>query len=433
MIVLLIGYMWIFIHRPFEIWHSLRIITSERIYILVCAVLWLFFHKKSTIRNINIHAIISITVAILISDYMTNTTELMNGTVEEWLKILFFLILLITSVRSEMELKVILTSFSVIFFVYMLHSYYEFKFCGRVVYSMGIPRLCGIGATLNDPNSFGASIVYYLPVLVPLWMLVRGVPAIPIRLFCIGSFCLSVICISDTGSRGSFIGLISYVILAAAFSKNRWKILTVAVVVFPILWASMDQRIQDRYLTIIDPSRQSASAKASTEGRIGGFKWGMALFQNSPIYGVGPGKSADYIPSGLQTHNFLGQVAGELGGIGLVTYGFLCFCITINYLFSRFYWKILSKHCPNADSYPFQVSQAVFIAMILLLILGLGSHNAYRYTWVWYAVFQSMAVVALKKKTEDVISEQIKSNMTASTPAHVQEQIDSDIPVPQPV
>jgi len=65
--------------------------------------------------------------------------------------------------------------------------------------------------------------------------------------------------------------------------------------------------------------------------------------------------------------------------------------------------------------------------------LGLGSHNAYRYTWVWYAVFQSMAVVALKKKTEDVISEQIKSNMTASTPAHVQEQIDSDIPVPQPV
>jgi hypothetical protein len=41
--------------------------------------------------------------------------------------------------------------------------------------------------------------------------------------------------------------------------------------------------------------------------------------------------------------------------------------------------------------------------MILLLLLGLGSHNAFRYTWVWYAMFQGMAVMGLKKQTDDLI------------------------------
>ena len=415
MILLLLGYMWLYVHRPFEIWYRLGDIALERTYILTCAVLWLFLHKKSCIRNINVLGVFAVTAAILVSNFMATTKIETNLAVEEWLKIIFFTILLMTSIREEMELRVLLLGFTAIIFVYMLHSYYEFKFCGRHVYRMGIARLIGIDEAMSDPNSFGASIVYYLPVLVPVWMTMRGILAIPLRLFVVVSLILAVICITETGSRGAFIGFLLFVALTTAFSKNRWKILLAAVILLPIIWVNMDQRLQNRYLSIIDSSKESADAKVSAEGRVQGFKEGIELFRQSPIYGIGPGNTQYVSRSKIQTHNFVGQVAGELGGLGLAAYAFLCFCLTINYFYSRYYWKILTARCPDADPYLFQVSQAIFIAMLLLLVMGLGSHNAYRYTWVWYAMFQSMGVVALKKKTDDAIREQSHNNRVVDT------------------
>ena len=433
MILLLIGYMWLFIHRPFEIWLWLGDLNIERVFILTSAVLWLLFHQKSIVRNINVLGICAVAIAILISDLMTNTSDKTNVAVEEWLKILFFAILLLTSIRQDQELKVLLTGFSVVFFIYMLHSYYEFKFCDRFVYRMGIPRLCGMGITMSDPNSYGASIVYFLPVLVPLWMVMRGMPAILIRLFAIAAFCLAVMSIMDTGSRGAFIGLLAYVFFAAAFSKNRWKILAAALVFLPIIWVNMDQRMQNRYLTIIDPSRGPANAQESAEGRLKGLETGLELLQRYPLFGCGPGNAAIVSGSGFQTHNFLGQVAGELGSLGLLAYAFLCCCITINYLYSRFCWKILQAHSPNTDPYLFLVSQAVFISLLLLLLMGLGGHNAFRYTWVWYAAFQGMAVVALKKKTDDAIRNRAESSLPDVEQVDISRQVTLDRPVPQPI
>ena len=429
MILLLLGYMWLYIHRPFEIWPRLGNIALERVYIITCAVLWVFLHKKSCIRNINVLGVFIVTAAILVSDFMTNTSDLTNPIIEEWLKIIFFTILLMTSVREEMELKTLLVGFSVIFFVYMLHSFYEFKFCGRHVYRMGIPRLTGIGISMSDPNSFGASIVYFLPILVPLWMTMKGILAIPLRLFGIAALALAVICITYTGSRAAFVGFLVYIVLAVAFSKNRWKILFSSAVIFPIIWVNMDQRLQNRYLTLVDPTKGPTNAQVSVEGRFEGFRTGIALFKKSPLYGFGPGSAQNYTATGLQTHNFIGQVAGELGGIGLLSYAFLCFCITLNYIYSRFYWKILTTRCPTADPYLFLVSQAIFIAMILLLVMGLGSHNAFRYTWVWYAMFQSMAVVALKKKTDDFIREQKENHDDDTQVDHISEQTPMNHPV----
>jgi hypothetical protein len=432
MIFLLLGYMWLYIHRPYEIWFWLGDLYLERVYILTCAVLWFFFHNKNVVRNINVLGIFGVAAAILISDFMTNTTGKVNPVVEDWLKTLFFVILLLTSIRQERELKVLLTGFTIIFFVFMLHSYYEFKVNGHFVFRMGIPRIIGVGISMSDPNTFGASIVYFLPVLVPLWMMMRGIISIPIRLFVLASFCLAVICVLDTGSRGAFIGLVGYVGLAAVFSKNRWKILVVAIVTFPIIWGTMDERMQNRYLTLIDPSRGPANAQESAEGRLRGLQDGLRLFRKSPMYGVGPGNAKYETGTGFQTHNFLGQVAGEMGSVGLLAYAFLCCCITINYGYSLFYWKILKARAPTADPYLYLVSQAVFITLILLLLMGVGGHNAFRYTWIWYAAFQSMAVVALKKKVDDAIREQSENSLADAGQADASRQTGIDRPVPQP-
>ena len=197
------------------------------------------------------------------------------------------------------------------------------------------------------------------------------------------------------------IGLVAYVMLTAAFSKQRLKILAVSLAIAPVLWVSMDERMQNRYLTIIDPSKGPANAQASAEGRWEGLKTGLMLFQKSPIYGVGPGQSQYYTLTQLQTHNFLGQVAGELGGAGLLAFAFLSTCIFINYLVSRFLLRIYQRIDANGEDYLHLVSLSVFIALILLLLLGFGSHNAFRYTWIWFAAFQGFAIESLYKKTSD--------------------------------
>ena len=403
MIALLLGYMWLFIHRPFEVWAWMGAIRLERVYMITCLIFWFFLHEKSVVRNRNVLAILGICAAILFSDLMTNDTGKTNIAVEEWMKMLVYALLILVSVRGEKEFKILMTGFSVIFFFYMLHSYYEFKFNGRHVFRMGIPRLCGIGETMSDPNSFGASVVYSLPLLVPLWLLFRGKLAILSRTFCVLYMALAVICILDTGSRAAMIGMLAFVMMTVVFSKHRVKIMLVFVFFAPIMWLNMDARMQNRYLTIIDPSKGPANAQESAEGRVEGLKTGLMLFQKSPIYGVGPGQSQNYTMTKLQTHNFLGQVLGELGAVGLAAFIFLCITISLNYLTSRFLFKIHSRLDANADDYLLSVSHATFVAMILLLLLGLGSHNGYRYTWIWFAAFQGFAVEALRKRASDAV------------------------------
>ena len=407
MILLLLGYMWLFVHRPFEIWPWLTLFRIELVYFIGCSVFWLLMHQKNVLKNINIMAIMGIFASILISEVMTNNTGELSVTTEEWLKVLLFAFLLMTSLRDEKELKIIVVGFAVIFFIYMLHSYYEFR-CGRHEYRMGIVRMVAVNETMSDPNSFGYSIVFSLPLLTPLWSLTKQKKLLIVtRLFIVAYLVLAVICIRATGSRASMIGLLSYLLIAMMVSKYRLKILVLATLFAPILWFSLDTAMQNRYLTIIDPSRGPANAQASAEGRVEGLKTGLWLLKQSPVYGFGPGQAQFYTPGKIQTHNLIGQVAGELGGLGLLAYFVLCVCIVVNFFTSRLYWKVQMARDPASDPFMLLVSQAVLIALFLLILLGMGGHNAFRYTWIWFAVFQAYAVENLKRSTSTAI---IKSN-----------------------
>jgi len=403
MILLLLGYMWLFIHRPFEIWLWLGTLRIELLYFIVCSVFWLIMHQKIVLKNINIMAIMGICASILISEGITNHTGVLSKTTEEWLKILLFALLLMTSLRDEKGLKIIVAGFAVIFFLYMLHSYREFL-CGRHVYRMGIARMVAVSETLGDSNSFGYSIVFSLPLLTPLWYLTKEKKLLIVtRLFIVAYLSLAIICVRATGSRASMIGLISYLLIVIMISKQRVKILVIAAIFVPILWFSLSTDMKNRYLSIIDPSRGPANAQESAEGRIEGLKTGLWLLQQSPVYGFGPGQAQFYTPHKLQTHNFIGQIAGELGGLGLLAYSVLCVSITINFFMSQLYWKVQVARVPESDPFMLLVSQAVLIGLFLLILLGMGGHNAFRYTWIWFAVFQAYAVENLRRSASTAI------------------------------
>jgi O-antigen ligase len=395
--------MWLFIYRPFEVWPWLGALRIERIYICSIMIFWFFFHNKNFTQNRVVFSLFAIAFAILASDYMTLFQFLNNRLIEEWFKVFVFFILMLGSIRGEKELKILATGFIIIFFIYMLHSYYEFR-CGRYVVRMGIIRMIGIDESMSDPNSFGNSIVYSLPLLTPLWVIAKNIYIkIITRVFCVFYFALATLCVVYTGSRGSMVGLLFFLVLSIFFSKHRVKILIGFLLIAPIVWNIMDASLQNRYMTLIDPSKGPQNAQSSAEGRLKGFQTGMIFFRQHPLFGIGPGMTAVYSESRHQTHNFLGQVAGELGSVGLLAYASLCIAFVINYIFARAYWKICSTLNPNVSPYFFIVVQSVFLTLFLLLLCGLGSHNAFRYTWVWYAAFQGFAVEVLKKQTGDIV------------------------------
>ncbi len=167
----------------------------------------------------------------------------------------------------------------------------------------------------------------------------------------------------------------------------------------PTVWFVLPENLQNRYMTIIDPSRGPANAQESVEGRWEGFYGGIAVWERNFMFGVGPGCYTRETGSPIQTHNFVGQVLSELGSLGAFAYLFLIGCVFVNHIDAFFLYRRMKREGRGKDGvYMYQVSFAVLWTVFLLLFLGTGSHNAFRPIWVWYGAFQGIAVELLRQK-----------------------------------
>lgn len=401
MIWILVGYMWLFLHRPFEIWPIFATIRIERVYMIFTLFAWFAFSAKTWTNNRNNAALLLVAFSIFISTLLSPYDGLGdNKRMENWFKVFVFFLLVMTSVKSEKDLKILVTAFSVCFFIYMLHSFREFR-CGKGVYRMGIWRMTGAGSA--DPNSFGNGINYALVLLLPLFVLVRSLPEKKKRrygyLFIGASFLLSVYCILMTGSRSSFAVLGFSLFALAMMSKYRMRILPVLLIASPLAWFALPDSLQNRFWTIIDPSVGPANAQASAEGRWEGFYGGLAVWRDNLPFGVGPGCYATASGSGFQTHNLIGQVASELGTLGMIAYLSLIGAMLSNYITARSIRRQMKRQGREKEiEYLYAVVFVVSWTVLLLFFLGFGGHNAFRFTWVWYAAFQAIAVGLMRQK-----------------------------------
>lgn len=410
MVWILIGYMWLFIHRPFEIWPIFATIRIERTYMIFAIFAWFMFSAKSWTSNLNNAALSMVAFSILVSTALSPYGGLGNNLVtENWFKVFVFFLLIMTSVTNEKDMKILITGFTVCFTLYMLHSFREYL-NGRGVFRMGIWRMIGVDKTFNNANAFGNGINYALPLLLPLLVFAREIKNKMRKrlayLLVIVSFVLSAICIQLTGSRSSFAVLGGSLLGLTLMSKYRVRILVIFAVFVSVVWVSTPPRLKIRYISLFDPSvlegADMGAAQASAEGRIAGFWNGVEVWKGNIPFGVGPGCFArTSISGGFQTHQLYGQVLSELGALGALAYTFLVGSFLMNYFDAKRLIKQLKDRGREQDGrYLYQVVFATGYACFLLLVLGFGGHNAFRFTWVWYAAFQGLAVGMLRKKVE---------------------------------
>ncbi len=399
MIWLLGGYMWLYVHRPFEVWPTLGAMQLERGYMLLMLLVWFVSPGKGFSFNRN-HLALLIFALVLAASWLLSPYASKPGpteVVDNFCKVAVFYILVITTVREEKSLRLLALMFMASIGLYTMHSFWEFL-CGRYQWRMGTRRMIGVDVTFSDPNFFASTLLYALPMVLPFWNeRPRRVP----RLLMLGFIGLALMCILLTGSRAGFMGtcLLGALLYLGSAKRKLLAILSASVIgglAFLILSVALPEDLQNRYLTIVDSSRGPANAQTSADGRLEGFLWGVYVWQSSPLLGHGPSSFAYVTGRGGQAHNLYGQVLSELGALGALALLLLVLCFWLNWRETK---RLTVPELVQHD-FVYQLSRAVTINVFLMLVMGWAGHNLFRYNWQWLAAFSAVAVCCLRKRQE---------------------------------
>jgi hypothetical protein len=382
---LLIGYMFLFIDRPFEVWPWLGDLHVERVYMLFTMAVWAVYPNKRFLPNPQHAAYFAFGTAVLMAWAISPWAAYGQPVVEDWLKIVVFYVLLVTCIHDEEGLKHVAVGFVAVMGLYLLHSFREYL-AGRHTYRMGIARMIGVDTTLGDPNSFGASIIFALPIVVALWK--AGIGGKLGRYLLTGYVGLSCLCILLTGSRGSLIGLLVWFTIIIWRTKYRFVALAGFAVAAPLSFVALPESLQTRFETIINPDVGPANAKESGEGRIQGLILGYRQWANNPLTGIGPGAWRPANRVKIESHNLYGQLVGETGTLGLIAFVSLIACFWMNLRMVR---RIRKEVPAWENDLVFTLSASVGVAVFLLLFMGNFGHNLFRFTWLWYGGFLIIA------------------------------------------
>jgi O-antigen ligase len=404
MIWLLGGYMWLFVHRPFEVWPSLGALQIERAYMLIMLLVWLVSPGKTFLPN-RIHLALLLLTFGIITAWLVSPYANMPGcadVVENFAKVAVFYFLVITTVRTEKQLRLLVLMFIAAIGLYMAHSIIEF-INGRYQWRMGIRRMIGVDVTFGDPNGFASTLLYTFPMLVPFWLeRPRRIP----RLLIVGFFLAALGCIMLTGSRAGFAGtcLLTAILVVSSVKRKVQAMFLGAVVAgagFLILCVALPEELQNRYLTLVDSTKGPRNAQESASGRLDGFMHGIRVWEQSPLLGHGPASFAYSTGRGGQAHNLYGQVLSETGVVGAAALLALVVCFFWNWYEAR-RRALADVTVPLTSNFAYQVSRAVGINIVMLLVMGWAGHNLFRYNWQWLAAFSTVALACLRVRTTAV-------------------------------
>jgi hypothetical protein len=385
MIYLFLGYVYLCIHRPFEVWPAIGDMRVELVYFTVMTLCWVASGPK--LRGFGLLlAILGMFTAFLGSWAMSPWADKAEEVVKNYTLVVVFALMLATAVRDERGLHLLVVAFLAVMTLYMLHSVWEYK-NGRHAFRMGIVRLIGVDKTLGDPNSFGASLVYALPFVRYLWTVW---PSTFKRWALVVYVLMSAGCILLTGSRSSLVGMGMWGFFNLLMTRRKALWLTGLAVLAVGGWFAMPPSLQTRFETIIDPSVGPANAQESGQGRIEGFFTGLKLWDMYPVAGCGPGAWRPASGAPIEAHNLYGQVMGEMGTAGVLAFATLVGTLLWHVRKLAALTRPGRGPCPDPQLHA--LAQAMAISTLLLLIEGMFGHNLYRYNWAWYCAFTAVGL-----------------------------------------
>jgi probable O-glycosylation ligase (exosortase A-associated) len=249
---------------------------------------------------------------------------------------------------------------------------------GILIVRMNIERAIGITTSAGDPNTMATTLLMAMPLSIalmarsnPIWM--RSIAAVSIGLY--------LVTIVDTGSRAAAAGVVFLVVLLLFRKPKNLIYLPILVALGPMVWMVIPQQYKARYETVIH-----LKSDDSYQNRILSWHGGIAMFESNPITGIGAGDYADangmkFWPGNgrktfLNAHSLYFKLLGELGLVGVFTFGGYLICVF------RLNFRLRKELLAGNASRFLQELPAIFnIILCLLLFDGYAAHNLYRDTW----------------------------------------------------
>lgn len=409
MIWMLIGCIWLFLHRPYEVWTWLAVYHIERAYVIAMVVLWLV-RGPSLPRGNRLHACFAAFVLALLASWLTSPCESIGTTsVENYLKCTVFYVVLVTSVRSEDDLRRILAGYLASMAIWMAHCLREY-INGSRLWAQGIERLVPVGHSY-DFNDFAGLIVCSLPFA---WVLWQQWPDTRKRLLLLGYFCLAGYSIMLSGSRMGFVGALVTVLIACLTSRRRWRLVAILPVILFAVWTILPPDRQARYFTLYDPDSGAVNGAERSAGnyRLAGFEAAWPMFCERPLLGYGP--MGFLARKGWMPHNLYGQLLAELGLAGAIAFASLFWGVGCNIVAARRIRIQMSEIGDQGSEFPPLTSDlrrptsdlawhtvaAVGAAYFVLAIMAWGFNFLYWQVWLWFGGFQVVALQCLYDRAE---------------------------------
>ncbi len=398
----IVGYLFLFIFRPYEFWPIIGTFRVERIYMLTLMALVFFDAGKRYIPHLVNRMVVAFFAVLFVSGLFAYSMGTAFTGIFEYFKLLIFYFIIIYSIRDEKQLEKFILAYLTIMLLYVGKSCWEYFLHDRYSWQQGMARLVGIDSTYGNSNAFAASMVYSLPYLWAMFKL-RSHSRI-IQLILLAYALLIPVAIMYTGSRSGMVAALFFGVLLVLGSSKKFTTVVVLSLSLAVVWNVMPEKQQNRFLSIFikDIAPEAASADASAQGRIDGFLQGVKTFKKYPVLGIGPYNfrySWEGIPYEFahNPHNLYGQILGELGAVGVIVFGSMVFSI---YRCHRSVVRRIREYIAarEASSPPPRnmvllklVSVASMQAILLLLFNGNFGHNLYRYNWLWIGAIGVLA------------------------------------------
>jgi O-antigen ligase len=386
MIWLLIGYMWLFVHRPFEIWPAMATSHLERYYMIVAVICWLASRPTLPARN-NLHWYFAAFVAVMLTSWMvTPCGDIGDYTVENYLKFVVFYVMLVSTVRTEQDLRKILVGYLAVMTLWMAHCVREY-YNGSATWAQGIKRLVPVGHSY-DFNDFAGLIVCSLPFV---WVFWREWTGWAMRLLLLAYCGLAGYCIMLSGSRMGVVGVGATVVIGCLASAKRWRLLAILPVFVVAVWMILPQDRRNRYFTLYDPDAGVKTGANLSAGnyRFSGFEASLPLFEDRPLLGYGP--MGFLAQKRWMPHNLYGQLLAELGLLGAVAFALIFWGVACNVFEARRIARDFSGGRLARDTVV-----AIGAAYIILAIMSWGFNFLFWQVWLWFGGFQLVALQLLK-------------------------------------
>ena len=347
-----------------------------------------------------------------------------------WKKVAFFVIVA-AGLRQTQHLDRMLKGMVCVIVFYQLISWLDFLKGGSFVYQQGMKRMIGTwsGGGYGAANKFGLLCAFGLPFLCH-WYKISGVRKTQLAIMAAAG--MSIASIIFTGTRGALV--VAFVYLVFTFRRSLLKpkrvvlIGLICVCLIPALPQEIKYRYWDLMISAVTSSEPQEDlnvndqiAISSGRGRLTGMINGFQMGMRKPLFGYGPGTSpiANHEVLGfgddhhfLQLHNIYGQIAAEVGLVGLAIW-FLLIIASLAKL-----WILRRRFGPNSNGG--SACSALIGGFFVLLSYGFFSHSFYDVKWL----FLTGTVVALGSFTWDDFA--YESTDTAELDEFDDEDFDDD-------